>query len=563
MALMPGRLERLDRALDRVGRAADDRLAVAVDVGDDDVAVDGADDPLDLGQRAEHRGHRAVVPHRQVRHLAAAGADGLERGVEGQRTGRDERAVLAEAVAHHHVGVHAVGGEQPGQREVGREHGRLGDLGLQQLLLQRRDGFGVVAVDEDVGGQRAPEQRGHDPVGLGEGLGDDRLRARSALEHVDVLRALAGVEEGDLGRRAAADEDALWRSIFHMAGAPERKALDGLASLRREVGGVGVVDGDPHRGAARAGSGAASGGVQPVAASATTCSSWATTAASSAPPTTRAPRSGGRDDPADVAAPADAGTVTLDLVTCADANVRGAVAHGGGPGTCSSRTTWKLVPPKPKALTPARRTPPGGSGQSRSSVLTRNGDGVPVDVGVGVAEVQAGREHLLVQRHDDLEQAGGAGGGLEVADVGLDRAERDRAGRGTGRRRPRSGAELGGVADAGRGAVRLDRGRRSPGRRRRCPGPLDGEPLPDRVGCGDALALAVAGAAEAEEHRVDPVTVALGVGEPLEHEQRRTFAHDEAVGAGVEGPGAGGREGTDLAELDEARRRPCCGRRRR
>ena len=95
------------------------------------------------------------------------------------------------------------------------------------------------------------------------------------------------------------------------------------------------------------------------------------------------------------------------------------------------------------------------------------------------------------------------------------------------------------------------------------PGALDRQPLADRVGRGDALALAVAGAADAAQHGVDAVAVALGVGQALEHEQRGALAHHEAVGAGVERPGAGGRQRADLAELHERRRRPCCGRRRR
>ena len=40
------------------------------------------------------------------------------------------------------------------------------------------------------------------------------------------------------------------------------------------------------------------------------------------------------------------------------------------PGTYSSKTAWKLVPPKPKALTPARRTPLSGFCHSRRSPLT-------------------------------------------------------------------------------------------------------------------------------------------------------------------------------------------------
>ena len=37
---------------------------------------------------------------------------------------------------------------------------------------------------------------------------------------------------------------------------------------------------------------------------------------------------------------------------------------------------------------------------------------------------------------------------------------------------------------------------------------------------------------------VDPVAVALGVGEPLEHHARDAFADDDAVGAVVEGTAA-------------------------
>ena len=52
-------------------------------------------------------------------------------------------------------GRDAVGGEQAGQRDVGGEHGRLGDLGLQQLLLEPGDRFRVVGVGEDVVGTAA------------------------------------------------------------------------------------------------------------------------------------------------------------------------------------------------------------------------------------------------------------------------------------------------------------------------------------------------------------------------------------------------------------------------
>ena len=110
------------------------------------------------------------------------------------------------------------------------------------------------------------------------------------------------------------------------------------------------------------------------------------------------------------------------------------------------------------------------------------------------------------------------------------------------------------VAHPGRGAVTLDQGY---GRRRQAgilPSALDGELLADWVGRGDALALAVARAADAAQHGVDFVPVAFGVGQALEQEDRGAFTHDEAVGALRKGPRAGGRERTDLAELHEGRR---------
>ncbi len=71
-----------------------------------------------------------------------------------------------------------------------------------------RDRGRVAGVDEDVIGQRLAEQRRHDLVGLGERLRHDGLGVTELVEHVDVLRALPGVEERDLGRGAVAEEDA-------------------------------------------------------------------------------------------------------------------------------------------------------------------------------------------------------------------------------------------------------------------------------------------------------------------------------------------------------------------
>ena len=100
------------------------------------------------------------------------------------------------------------------------------------------------------------------------------------------------------------------------------------------------------------------------------------------------------------------------------------------PGTCSSSTTWKLVPPKPNALTPA----PPDAGRRRRPVAqlgvdVRTASAAKSMFGFGRSKLQAGRQHLVVQRQRRLEHAGRAGRALEMADVRLHRAERDRAGR--------------------------------------------------------------------------------------------------------------------------------------
>ena len=66
--------------VDRVGRAAEHDLVVGVDVGEDDVAVDLVDDLLDLRERRDRGDHHSGVVDLQMRHLAPAGADRLERG---------------------------------------------------------------------------------------------------------------------------------------------------------------------------------------------------------------------------------------------------------------------------------------------------------------------------------------------------------------------------------------------------------------------------------------------------------------------------------------------------
>ncbi len=172
---------------DTQARSADDGLAGAVDVGEDDVLIDAVDDGLDVVEGREDRNHEPVVGHVDVRHLTAPAGHGLEGVLERERPRGDERPVLAEAVAHHHVGVNAVRGEHGGERRVDGEHCGLGDLRLTELLVGGADRFGVLAIDVDVVGERLAEDRGHHPVGFGDEFVDDRLDTPDGVQHVDVL----------------------------------------------------------------------------------------------------------------------------------------------------------------------------------------------------------------------------------------------------------------------------------------------------------------------------------------------------------------------------------------
>ena len=372
-------------------------------------------------------------------HLAAAGADGLERRRERQRPGRHQGAVLAQAVTHHEVGLDAVGGEQPGEREIDGQHGGLGDLGAAQIRFGGGDGVGVAGIDEEIGRQRPAEQRGHHGVRLVEGVGDDRLGVAQLGQHVGVLRALAGVQEGDLRGRTAAAEDAAARAgpSSGLAGERGHRLLD----LVGEVVGVGVVDGDALGGAQIGLGGAAAAGACPgdrvgMHRQQAGNERGLVAGAEHQGATQRSlrRRRGPDRSPTDAAVTGSAPDVDSSAPTATNF----CPSVGTCPGTYSSSTAWKLVPPNPNALTPAVRTPSVGGSHGRSSVLTTNGDASQSMLGFSCLDVEAGRQLLVMDRHDRLEEAGGSGGGLEVADVRLGRADGHRpGGRARRRRMPR------------------------------------------------------------------------------------------------------------------------------
>ena len=205
-----------------------------------------------------------------------------------------------------------------------------------------------------------------------------------------------------------------------------------------------------------------------------------------------------------------------------------------------------------------------GSCQSRSSVFTRNGEVAQSTFGFGSRKFRLGGSTLscsaMVILNSPAAPAAALGGRCSTS------PSQARSSRGRCRCGPKTAVRLSSSTRRRRGSrCRVLRRRtRSTGRRRHCcQARSTARRWPTGLGAVIPLPLPSLEPAMPSMHRVDAVAVTLGVGEPLEHEQRRALAHDEAVGAGVERARAGRGERSDLAELHEGRRRSCCGRRRR
>jgi hypothetical protein len=168
----------------------------------------------------------------------------------------------------------------------------------------------------------------------------------------------------------------------------------------------------------------------------------------------------------------------------------------------------------------------------------------PVEIDARARPVHANRrrQNLVLQSQDGLDEAGETGHGLGVADHRLDRAHGHGGTGGTPVARAAlaakdlaQGGQLGGIADGGAGAVGLDQrhgGRREAGV---LVGALEGPHLSGGERGRQAAVLAVAGCANALDDRVDPIAVALGVGQALEDDAGNALAQGNAVRRVVEG----------------------------
>ena len=329
-----------------------------------------------------------------------------QRVVERHDAGQAGGGVLAHAVADERVGPHAPRHPLPGERVLDREQRRQPPRRRFELRRRRRGrpAARLASMQRRRDRAPAPRQLRHRSTLVRE----TPARARSSpCPMADVLRAAAGEHE----HRPTAAVALPW-AVARSRGLPARRCADGLGGVMR------------HDERARR-----ANGWRPAR------SVWATS------------RMGG---------------VGVGVEGVGQARRRGVErgrrprrqhqqrARGVGPLVrrgrgASSSTTWALVPPMPNELTPARRgVAPGGHGARRCVDEERRGREVDARDSASRSAGSGGISRCS-QRQHRLDQAGDAGRGVEVADVGLHRAERAEAAgarcrRGTpgSARRPRS-----------------------------------------------------------------------------------------------------------------------------
>ena len=428
--------------------------------------------------------------------------------------------------------------DQPVHRHLDRAEGGLGDVGCGQRLA--RTGLVVLAVGgtgEDEAAQprrfaeAAGERLAQHPVGLGQRLGADREVQRQLAQHAGVLRALSGEEDGELAGRSRAD------AVMHA-----RRQRPGVAaeSRQREVElghQVGAILGDDRDRLLRG-----------------------------APATGEA---GGEVAQGDARMAREVGAKRCEPAY-QGSRIRLAPQQQLGRPTLGRRLApacaeFAAILFHHNVEVGAAETEGAGRGTARNLPGLEPGDGLIEQVEragrcrqdrVGLLDVEVRRQHAMVQGQRRLDQPGDACGGLGVADHRLDRADRRLT-----RRDPLGADELGGalqlgaVAGDGAGAVRLeqtDARRPEPGHLVRA---AHRPQLARRQRRGQALGVAVAAAADALDHRIDPVAIALGIGQALERDHRDALGDHDAVARGIEGRAATARrKRLGFAEAEVAER---------
>ena len=158
--------------LNGLGLAAHHALVIGIDVGGHCIAIHLLERFFDDRVRGHDGGHPAIVAQGHLGHLGAACGRCLQRLRKGHDACRDQRCILAQRVAHGHVGREAVVAQQQQHGRVQRQHGGLGNRRLHQVFFHLLDGNGVCTVHKDVGGERAPQDGRHHAVRFDKDIGD-------------------------------------------------------------------------------------------------------------------------------------------------------------------------------------------------------------------------------------------------------------------------------------------------------------------------------------------------------------------------------------------------------
>ena len=328
--------------------------------------------------------------------------------------------------------------EQPEEGDLEGEQGGLGVGGLVEQARPRR-----CLVGEDDLLQRALEVRGRGARRPRRGRREDREGVVQLAAHAGPLGALAGEQEGELAAGVGAGRARRRSGLARRRG---RSRPSSSSSRSRADDDGAVLEGG-------AGGGQGVGDVGEVELGLRV----------------EVRRAAARPAPRRAASVLAESSHGQRAAGGAGAGV--GLGRRGSAAGASSRMTWALVPLMPKEETPARRGRPvrrPGAGLGEQLDRARR----PVDVRGGLVDVQGLRQDAVPHRQHHLDDAGDAGGGLGVADVGLERAEPQRAGR-----RPvlavggEQGLRLDRVAERGAGAVGLDRVDVGGRRARRWPAP--------------------------------------------------------------------------------------------
>ena len=503
-----------------LGRAAGKhRLRRGVAIGDHQVELFFGQHLADLRQQRGDCQHAPLVTG-AFAHQAAAQARQAVQGALVQAAGGAKGGELAVAVAGDGAGRYTEGLQDAERAQAGRTDGRLRGPGGAQRLLLACTGLGIEGANriDDIG-EEFSVRGGEAVVGGGDAVQQLGEPAGEVVQHAGVLGTLSGEEHAELSAFAATGEKGavgglpMGSGVFcqHGPGVFQQGGQVGLVALDHQsqtAGGL-FVKASPRGGgqiAQRAPGAFDRNGVEPQGQGRGI--------------------DAGKGDDLGVAIPVG-GLLDGPVLLEHHMEVGTAKAEGAHP-----RPSGEVRPLEPGTLF--------GGDVERSRA---GGDFL-----LGRLHLDGRRNHLVVQRQGGLDQAGGSGGGLGVTDLRLDRSQ---AAPGIGRVAVHlaQGAHFDRVAYLGAGAVRLDQ-----------PDALGGDAgvsigvaqrlfLPVGARGVDGVPLAVAGGTHAADDGVDPVAVALGVGQALQHHDAKPLAQDGAVGVDVERLGVAGRgQGRGLAE---------------